>query len=290
MEEETLTTETSAIDADNVEANGSEPQEKWYSSLNDEYKNHPSIQKFNDANGLAKSYLSLESMMGQEKIPVPKDENDANAWSVYNKAFNVPESAEKYDLKIEGVETPQLDKFKSIMHKNHISNTAAQELLDAHVQDFKDYENAKVQQFNAESQKVTEQLKTEWGLKYDENLKTARTFLEKMSESPEEYKYFDEKIGNDPKFIKLLTKMGNSISEGSLGGFEGQVGGFTKTPAEAKQELDKIMNDPNDAFWTGARNKRNDAKYCKDHNISYVSEEERKARVAYVNSLMQMQG
>ena len=50
------------------------------------------------------------------------------------------------------------------------------------------------------------------------------------------------------------------------------------------------MNDPDDAFWAGARNKRNDMKYCKEHNLSYVSEEERKARVNYVNSLMSMQG
>ena len=84
--------------------------------------------------------------------------------------------------------------------------------------------------------------------------------------------------------------MGNSISEGSLGGFEGQVGGFTKTPAEAKAELDKILNDPSDAYWAGSRNRRNDAKYCREHNLTYVTEEERKARVAYVNSLMQMQG
>ena len=61
-----------------------EPQQ-WYSSLSEEYRNHPSIQKFSDANGLAKSYLSLESLMGRDKVPVPKGEDDINAWSVFNK-------------------------------------------------------------------------------------------------------------------------------------------------------------------------------------------------------------
>ena len=112
-----------------------------------------------------------------------------------------------------------------------------------------------------------------------------------MSGSKEEFDYFNNKIGNDVKFIKLLSKMGSSISEGNLGGFEGQVAGFTKTPTEAKAEFDKIMSDPTDAYWAGSMNKRNDAKYCREHNLSYVSDEERKARVRYVNSLMeQMRG
>lgn len=272
-----------------LQFNGNE-EPHWYSSLSEEYRNHPSIQKFQDVNGMAKSYLSLESLMGQEKIPVPKNENDTAAWQLYRKTFNVPETADKYDLKVEGLDSSKLDSFKSIMFKHNISQEAAQDLLNAHVNDFKNYEDLKNQLFIAEAQKATDELKKDWGLKYDENLKLARTFLEKMSASKEEYDYYDNKIGNDAKFIKLLSKMGQSVTEGTLGGFEGQAGGFTKTPQEAKQELDRILNDPDDAFWAGARNKRNDMKYCKEHNLSYVSEEERKARVNYVNSLMSMQG
>lgn len=287
MTDEPMTTDVPAEGADNIEANG---EQQWYSNLSEEYRNHPSIQKFNDANGLAKSYLSLESLMGRDKIPVPKGADDATAWGYYNKAFNVPDSIQGYDLKIEGAEDIQLDGLKELMLKHHIPNDTAQELLNAHIEDIKDYENAKIQAFNAESEEATKQLKSEWGLKYDENIKLARTFLEKMSANKEEFDYFKDKIGNDVHFIKLLSKMGSSISEGNLGGFEGQAGGFTKTPAEAKAELDKIMNDPSDAYWAGSMNRRNDAKYCKEHNLTFVSEEERKARVAYVNSLMQMQG
>lgn len=288
MTDEPMTTETPEV-SDNVEAGGEAQQQQWYSSLSEEYRNHPSIQKFSDANGLAKSYLSLESLMGRDKIPVPKDANDLNAWNIFNKAFGVPDNAADYKFTING-EEQNLDVYKELAHKYHLTNEVAQELLNAHIQDVKDYENAKIQKFNAEAEEATKQLKAEWGLKYDENLKTAKNFLEKMSSSKEEFDYFNDKIGNDVRFIKLLSKMGNSISEGSLGGFEGQVSGFTKTPAEAKAELDKILNDPSDAYWAGSRNRRNDSKYCREHNLTYVPEEERKARVAYVNSLMQMQG
>ena len=46
-----------------LQFNGNE-EPHWYSSLSEEYRNHPSIQKFQDVNGMAKSYLSLESLMG----------------------------------------------------------------------------------------------------------------------------------------------------------------------------------------------------------------------------------
>ena len=72
MTDEPMTTETPDV-SDNVEAKG----EQWYSNLSEEYRNHPSIQKFTDANGLAKSYLGLESLMGRDKVPVPKGADDA---------------------------------------------------------------------------------------------------------------------------------------------------------------------------------------------------------------------
>ena len=263
-------------------------EEKWYSSLSEEYRNHPSIQKFTDVNGMAKSYLSLESMMGQEKIPVPKNADDANAWALYNKAFGVPETSDAYDFKVEGFEDVDLSGYKDIFHKHHLSNDVANDLIGQHLQAFVEYEQQRADEIQKQMDEASQSLKKEWGYKYEENLKTAHNFLQKMSDNKEDFDYFNEKIGNDAKFIKLLTKLGNSISEGELGGFEGQVGGFTKTPAEAKAEFDRIMNDPNDAYWAGSRNKRNDIKYAKEHNLSYVSEDERRQRVNYVQSLMEM--
>ncbi len=281
--EETLTTGVETP-ANEVETQG----DKWYSSLSEEYRNHPSIQKFTDVNGMAKSYLSLESMMGQEKIPVPKGAEDTNAWALYNKAFGVPETSDKYEFNVEGFEEVDLSAYKDIMHKHHLSNEVANDLIGQHLQAFVEYEQAKQQEVQQQMETSAAELKKEWGLKYEQNIKLAHNFLQKMSDNEEDFNYFNEKIGNDAKFIKLLTKLGNSISEGELGGFEGQSQGFTKTPAEAKSEFDRIMNDVNDAYWAGSRNKRNDLRYCKEHNMSYVSEEERKQRVAYVQSLMAM--
>ena len=287
---ELLTTDAPAEVTTQPADNAQPTNENWYSTLSEEYRNHPSIQKFNDANGLAKSYLNLESMMGQEKIPVPKGVDDSNAWEMYRKAFNVPEVAENYNIKIEGVEDEKLGVFKELFHKHNIPQDTAQALTDAYVEDIKGIFAHQDQLKQVAMENATNELKKEWGLKYEENLKTAKNFLEKMAGNEEDYKYFEGVIGNDAKFIKLLSKMGESISEGSLGGFESQTGGFVKTPKEAEAELNSILNNPDDAYWAGSRNRRNNITYCKEHNLSYVPEDERKARVQYVQSLMAMLG
>lgn len=259
------------------------------SALSAEFKDNPSITKFGgDVNKLAKSYMELQSLMGQGRVSIPKDETDAVAWGLYDKAFNVPETADKYELT--AATDMDLAEFKTLMKQNHIPAATAQKLLDAHLHEFEVMKELQMQQLEADKTDAEASLRKEWGMKYDENMQTARNFLQKVAGTKEEYDYFNSKIGNDPHFIKLLARMGSSVSEGSLGGFEAQSSGFTKTPAEAKAEFDRVMNDPNDAFWAGSRNRRNDPAWCKANNQSYVSDAERKQRVAYINSLVQMQG
>lgn len=259
------------------------------SALSAEFKDNPSISKFGgDVNKLSKSYLELQSLMGQSKVAIPKDENDVVAWGMYDKAFNIPEKADGYDLK--APDGMNLEEFKVLMKANHIPQGVAQNLLEAHLGEFERVEAAKTEKEQAAQLQCEKDLKQEWGVAYAQKMEMAAKVLEKMSGSQEEFNYFLSKIGNDTRFIKFLARMGESVSEGTLGGMEGQVSGFTKTPTEAKAEFERIMTDPNDAYFAGVKNKRNDMAWCKEHNQSFVSEQERKERVAYVAALMQMMG
>lgn len=260
----------------------------FMSALSPEIRDNPSITKFGgNVDKLAQSYLSLERLMGQGRVVIPKDENDAAGWAAYDKAFGVPETPDKYNLNMNG-HNVNIDDFKALMRENHISSPVAQKLLDAYLKDFDDLNDYLIKKAEQDMETAQSELKKDWGVKYTENIKKANATLHKLA--GDDFEYFNQKIGNDPKFIKLLAIIGESMSEGSLGGFEGQVSGFNKTPAEAKAEFDKILNDPNDAYWAGSRNRRDNAAWCRANNASFVSEEERKARVAYVNSLLQMAG
>lgn len=252
-------------------------------------RDNPSIVKFGgDPNKLAQSYLSLQSLMGQGRVAIPKDETDAEAWGMYDKAFGVPDKDDGYELT--APDGTDLSGFKKLMRENHISPKTAQKLLDAHLGDFQQLNDTIEQQRNAEKSAAEAELKKEWGLKYAENMQTANQTLKKLSATKEDYEHFLGVIGNDARFIRLLSSIGEKIGEGSLGGLEGQVSGFTRTPTEAGQELQRILSDPNDAYFAGVRNQRNNPVWCKEHNQTFVTEAERKARVEYVQSLMQMAG
>jgi hypothetical protein len=266
-----------------------EVQSNWYDGLGDGLAEHPSITKFTSQEDLAKSYVSLQTMFGQEKIPIPKSEDDVQAWEMYNKAFGVPDSHEGYNIET-NLDPTALSEFTSIMHKNRIPDSVANNLFNEYVTAIQGAKEMEAQQFQQEASNAENSLRKEWGIEYDKNIEQARNYLIKVAGDEESFNYYNEKVGNDPKFIKLFAKMGESISEGELGGFEGQNTGFGNTPAEAKTELDKILNDPNHAYWAGAKNKRNDLRFCKEHGITPVSESERKDAVNYVNSLMKRIG
>lgn len=256
-------------------------QGSWYETLGDSYKENPSITKFENVEGLAKSYLSLESMLGQEKIPVPKNAEDEGAWSLYNKAFKIPETSDKYELAPSEElgefreQIGDLQAFKDIMHKHRIPPEAAQGLLDTYLGEIKGSVEKQEQQVQAQMTEAQTSLQKEWGNAYEDKIKGARDVLAKLAGDEENFNYFNSKIGNDAKFIKLLASINDKISEGSLGGLDKQSGSFAKTPSEANQEFNDILNNPSNPKYNSYRTRE-----ASDH----------KEVVAYVNGLIGMMG
>lgn len=256
-----------------------------------EYRDNPSITKFGgDVNKLAGSYLALQSLMGQGRVVIPKDANDITAWQAYDKALGIPEEADGYNL--EAPEGVDMTGFNELMKVNHIPPAAAKNIFDALVNDFTVMQESEEKEAETKMQQAEASLRKEWGLKYKENIDNAANCLRKMCDSEDEYNYYNQKIGNDAKMLKLLAKMGEMTAEGNLGGFDGGARkSFTLTPAEAQAELNAILANPDDAYFAGVgSNRRTDVRWCRENNKSWVSEAERKARVDYVNSLLLMTG
>jgi len=246
-------------------------------------RNNPNIQKFKDKEGMAKSYLELQKLLGHEKVALPKDENDAEAIAHLNKALGVPDEPKGYDLKvpepIPGLEQVQfgMDEFKQISHELNLTQKQSEKLLEKYngmLTDIqKGAQDAYVEQLNG----TKKELMNEWGLAYESKVKLAQDVMNKFSGNKETFDYVNSKIGGDPTTLKWLALVGESFKEGSLGDLGNPATGFTKTPSEAKGEYDKIMNDPNDIYWSGVRNNQ------------IVSESVRKERIGYVESLLKMQ-
>ncbi len=258
---------------------------KWYDNLSEDVRNNPTIQKYNTQEDAHKAHLELASMLGHEKVALPKDENDTVAIEAFNRAIGVPDEAigeRGYNLEapeaIAGMEDMQFgsDQFKEIAFKYKLTPAQAQGLQNEYVELLTGIKTQSEADYLVAVNQSKTDLTSEWGLAYDGKVKLAQNLMNKFAGSKENFDYINAKIGADPIALKMLAEIGANFSEGSLGDLGNPSSSFTKTPSEAKIEYDTIMNDPKDIYWAGVRNKE------------IVPESVRKERVAHVESLLTM--
>jgi hypothetical protein len=228
----------------------------WKSQLNSDLQKSPTLQKFDDSpEGLQKSvesYLQLEKLLGHNKVPVPKDANDKEAWAQYSKAFGIPETADGYGLP--DVSTPDelqgltFDKqeFSAMAHKLKLTPTQTKELWDTYT---KDQISAVTQAKEQYRQKITENinaLKAEWGDAYDANVDLGQTVINKFSGDQDTNDFITSTLAAHPNGIKFLASIGKQFAENKVGEFA--VKRYAMSPDEAQAEIDKIRLDPNHPY------------------------------------------
>ncbi len=233
------------------------PAFSWKSSLPTDFVNSPTMQKFtDDKDGLAKavqSHLSLEKLLGHDKVPIPKDDKDILAQQVFNKAIGVPDSPEGYQLPDvnvpEGLKGVTFDKnaFAQTIHKFGLTPKQAQGLWQEYTNLSMGTYNKYVTENNAQLAQLVNGLKQEWGDAYDTNVELGQMVINKFSDNEEAANYITASLLKDPRGIKFMAKIGSQFAENKIGDFKYHQG-FSFTPEQAKQEIDKIMNDPNHPY------------------------------------------
>ena len=227
------------------------PTFTWKSNLPADYSSAPTMAKFPDTKeGLAeavKSHLSLEKLLGNEKVPIPKGPEDTAALAIFNKAMGIPEKPEGYALpeidipkELKGM-TFDKAKFQEVVHKHGLTPGAAKGLWETYTAMSKQvYADA----VKSQEEKVTgilNGLMAEWGEAYKANVEQGQNVINKFSDDQEMNDFITSSLVSDPRGIKFLAKIGKQFSENKLPGFESQR--FSKTPDEAQSELDKIRRD-----------------------------------------------
>jgi hypothetical protein len=228
------------------------PAFSWKSNLPSDYVNSPTMQKFtDDKDGLAKavqSHLSLEKLLGHEKVPLPKDDKDIAGIQAFNKAMGVPDTADGYGLKDavlpDNMKNLSFDKktFAETVHKFGLTPKQASGLWEAYTQMSMGAYNKYVTENNTQLAQLVNGLKQEWGDAYDTNVELGQMVINKFSDSEEASNFITASLLKNPQGAKFLAKIGSQFAENKIGDFKYQR--FSFTPEQAKQEIDKIMNDP----------------------------------------------
>jgi len=255
MTQENLEPETTqeANEEGKAEEKETQPTDiNWVNLLEDDYKNHPSIKKFKDLNGLAKSYLELSSFIGKKKIPLPGKDAKPEEWEFVWNALGRPESPDKYELpelKLPedhpGIDENLLKEFKQTAHKIGLNNNQVKSLLewwaDLETRGLTDLSNL----YQEEMEEAETKLRQEWGSAYETKLNLAKKVLQQFGDD-EVKQLLDSGAGNDPAIIKMFAKIGEAMSEGNL--IKGKST-FTLTPEEAEAEIRKILGDKNHPYF-----------------------------------------
>lgn len=248
----------------------------WQDQFPTDLKNSPLLKKFpNTPEGLVKafeSHASLEKLMGNQRLVVPKDANDKEGWAAFHKAMGVPDKPEgykftevKYPESMKGMGVDQA-KFAQTVHQMGLTPHQADSLWkvynQAQIQAYGDHLN----QLQANLDKNINILKQEWGDKYQSNVEMGQYVINKFAANEDEANFLTATLTKDPAGIRFLAKLGTQFAENNISGFE--AARFSKSPQDAKNEIDRILADKNHPY-----------------SNPKATQAEHDAAVEYVNSL-----
>lgn len=235
------------------------PSESQRVALAEEFRTNTSLAKYLDEKGtvdpnvLAKSYIHAERMIGQDRIPVPKDENDADAYDKAYAALGRPASPDEYKLEVPtdlppGVEYDvEGEKYlRQLSHQNGFNNKQVLALRDAYLKrEAERTANYKEWQETSRMQ-AEEALRREQGHNYDNFLRTARVALKEYGD-PDFFQYLDQSgLGNDPRIVRVFGKIGAStLGDAKLKGAMGSGDG----PADIDAAIDEFRAKHNQALF-----------------------------------------
>lgn len=243
---------------------------EWLDALeDDDLKGNESLVNIPDVATLAKSFVDTKKMVGNslhiptedandeqraafhskvlEKVPglmlKPNLEDDEGR-SAFFKSLGVPEDPSKYDaVELEGGIKFDDDRdmaIRTVAQKAGLTPTQFKDVVSGLLEHDKEGLTAR-EEMNMQQMK---DLKLEWGMAFDDQKavaeKVRETFLDFIPEG-----------SMDARTMKALNVIGKQLLDGggSVGDLRNESTGGTLTPADAKAQINEIMNNADHAYW-----------------------------------------
>jgi hypothetical protein len=219
----------------------------WRASLDETLRADPTLADIKDLNGLAKSYVHAQRMIGKDKITIPQEGADPSEWDGFYERLGRPGDG-NYKLDPTGVvpegvsfEPQVLDRFKKIFHEAGLNQKQAEKLFKGYmgyVGEVHGNNSAGVEQQRAE---WVNTVKKEFGRAFDERVDLAVRAVETFG-GTELVQWLDQTgMGDHPMFVKMFAKIGQQMQEALAS--PNQSRGWTMTPDTARQEIARAQRD-----------------------------------------------
>ena len=222
----------------------------WKASLSEEVRSDKSLENIKDIEGLAKSYVHAQKMVGSDKIPVPNKYATDKDWDAVYEKLGRPKSADgyKYDLpQDKQVDEASLKEFSSQAHKLGLLPTQAQGMVKFYNEmTAKSIQDADSKALAAR-ETSTKELKQEWGQAFDQKINQAATLAKSVGAT----ELFDTnladgtKLGDHPVMIKAFAELASKMGEDSIVQASGPA---YQTPAQIDKQIGELTQ-AGSAYW-----------------------------------------
>lgn len=209
-----------------------------------------------DLPGALKSYISAQSLIGGDRIPVPKSDAPQEQWDQFFNRLGRPEAPDGYELQVPKDYPLEADEklvadFRERAHAAGLSASQTQALFEW----FLNRQSGDLQTFEsnikAMREKSTETLRREYGDAFDSKLEAGRRIMQHFGDDELSELLKTPEIGNHPALVRFAIRLSEELSEDTLApGIRGPAR-FGLTPDAARAEIDSLMADeaylnPND--------------------------------------------
>jgi|TARA_R100000093_G_scaffold71629_1_gene48091 hypothetical protein len=222
----------------------------WKANLSDEIKSDKSLENIKDIEGLAKSYVHAQKLVGSDKIPVPNKYATEDDWNAVYEKLGRPKDATGYKYELgedANINQDALKSFSDQAHKLGLLPTQANGIVkfynDMAAQQQQDLDTTAE---NARQESETS-LKKEWGQAYKQQTKkSADVALQVFDEDFLNKNLADgTKIGDHPSFIKAFATLADKMGEDTITQASGPA---YQTPAQIEKEIGELTKEGS-SYW-----------------------------------------
>lgn len=234
-------------------------EQPWYSSIQDEsLRGFAELKGWKDPGAAIDSYRNLEKLRGvpeNELVRLPK-EGDAEAWDQVYSRLGRPESPDLYELPIpEGDDGAFAKTAAEWMHKAGLTKQQAQQIAAMNNEFISEQVKAYEAEKAANQARELDDLKSEWGMAYDQNTEIARRGAQQFGIEPEMLEKIEDAIGTKA-LLTMFHNIGSKVGEHKM--VQGQGDGFKLSPAAAQERISQLKGDKEwvSKYLSGGANER----------------------------------
>ena len=230
----------------------------WRQALSADLRGDSHIQAYDDLEKFAKTAVSAQHMLGKKGVIPPGDNASVEDFAKYYEQLGRPTNVDRYVQKdVEGVEwTEGVQRDESFenemlkeMYDSGLTPYQAKRIFDQYAVATNGRHEQAVEEHETNQQSLDEQLSKEFGYAKDSRLEAANKAWVKILGDQEKATEMANMrlpdgtlLGQNFALIKGMAELGQHI-DGATGLIGDKQPSFTKSPQEAKVELNTLMGD-----------------------------------------------